>query len=116
MTNLIRVILLAGLVVSQSGCGTVVNLWLGVETGPATFAPPGLIGLSMETRVYGGLQNDIHGIGEALDGHEPLWWCVMTFFFFTFIDFPLCLVADTLTLPYTIPYVLTRPDPEPSKP
>jgi len=93
----------------QQGCGTVVNLVLGVETGEKKASPHFSMGaFSMETRIYGGIQNDAHGIGEAVSGEEGIWWSALTFLFFTFIDLPLSLAADTLTLPYTIPCVLTR--------
>jgi hypothetical protein len=101
----------------QQGCGTVVNLVLGVETGEKKASPHFSMGaFSMETRIYGGLQNDVHGIGEAVSGEEGFWWSALTFLFFTFIDFPLSLAADTLTLPYTIPHVLTRENKEPLSP
>lgn len=105
---------LLSLLASQQGCGTVVNLAYGVETGEKKASPhSSLGGLSMETRIYGGIQNDAHGIGEAVSGEEGFWWSALSFVFFTFIDFPLSLAADTLTLPYTIPYVLTRDESRP---
>jgi uncharacterized protein YceK len=108
---------LLSLLAVLQGCGTVVNLTLGVETGEskaATHSSWG--GLSMETRIYGGIQNDVHGIGEAVSGEEGFWWSVLSFVFFTFVDFPLSLVADTLTLPYTIPAVLLREEKDPPSP
>lgn len=91
-------------VLGQTGCGTVANLWLGVE-GEAT-----AYGHSWETRIYGGIQNDAHVFREALDGNEGILYSVL-FLIGACIDLPLSLVADTLTLPYTIPCVLSRPDP-----
>jgi uncharacterized protein YceK len=97
--------LLLCLITGQTGCGTVVNLVWGVESENPAAKP------RWDTQVYGGIRNDVHGIGEAVQGVEGFWWSALTFFYYTFIDFPLSLAADTLTLPYTIPYVLTRPDP-----
>lgn len=105
-------ITLAFLIAAQSGCGTAINLSLGVEGDIPT-----AYGRKFDTEIYGGILTDVHGIEEAVRGNEGLWWSLIAFPFFVFIDFPLSLVADTLTLPYTVPYVLTRPEPKrPSKP
>ena len=42
-------------------------------------------------------------------GEDGFWISLLTFPFYAFIDLPLSFVVDTLTLPYTIPYVLSRP-------
>jgi len=101
-----------------SGCGTVVNIWLGVEPDhPKTAASHYNWGVYFgDTEVYGGIRNDAHGIGEAACGENGFWWSVFAFPVLVFIDFPLSLVGDTLTLPYTIPYVLTREEPKASSP
>jgi uncharacterized protein YceK len=101
---------LLAIVVSQAGCGTVVNLAWGVDSEDPAARP------SVDTQVYGGVRNDLHGVGEAVRGEDGFWISLITFPFYAFIDLPVSLVADTLTLPYTIPYALSRRDEAPSKP
>jgi uncharacterized protein YceK len=83
MTSTRITVLLAGCAIFVSGCGTIANL----ETGKPNF--------------YGGVQNDVQlletprsqpqGIGIRNLGSLVL-----------FVDLPLCLVADTLTIPLAI--------------
>jgi hypothetical protein len=93
---------LLGLAASLSGCGTGVNLWMGVEEKNA-----GRIFNRWDTQPYGGLLNDFHGLDEAVHGAEGFWMSLLAFPFF-FIDLPLSLAADTLTLPCTVPCALVR--------
>ena len=92
--------------VCLSGCGTVVNLTHGVDEYWAELHYPAV---PAETRIYGGIQNDYHGIRSAIDGEAgaSVELNVLSFLFFTLIDFPLSLAADTVTLLYTVPYALT---------
>lgn len=53
---------------------------------------------------------------DAVRREEGFWGFLLPFLFFGFIDFPPSLVAETRTLPYTIPSGLSRPDPKPSSP
>jgi uncharacterized protein YceK len=113
-----RILLVEALVLALSGCGTGVNLWLGVEPEhPRTSASHYAWGVDFgDTQIYGGIQNDVIGIGRAVRGEDGFWWSVISLPLLVLVDFPLSLVADTLTLPYTVPYVLTREDPKPSSP
>jgi len=95
---------------SQSGCGTVVNLWLGVDERDPAARPP------MDTQAFGGILNDFHGVDEALRGEEGLWMSLLGFPFFAFIDLPLSLAGDLLTLPYTSLYVVVRAERKASPP
>jgi len=101
-----------------SGCGTGLNLWLGVEPDhPRAAASHCRWGVDFgDAQVYGGIQNDAHGISKAARGEYGFWWSVLAFPVLVFIDFPPSLVGDTLTLPETIPTVLTREEPKASSP
>lgn len=99
--------LLAVLLVSQSGCATCLR----------NFILPGLHG-GPEPRVYGGVMVYVENWS---DPKREYWWQHILAALFTLIDFPLCLVADTLTLPITVPLELSReaesePKPEPESP
>jgi len=87
-------ILLCGL----SGCGTILNFTMGVSER----------GQPARTEIYGGLQIDAQAVGKAFEGYQPWWFNVFAFLFV--FDVPLSLVADTITLPVTLPIALTRGD------
>jgi hypothetical protein len=84
---------------SQAGCGTILNLALGVEE-------PGARILSFKTEVYGGLRNDAHALKEAIEGFDG--WLASVYYFLFVFDVPLSFVADTITLPITVPLLLSR--------
>ena len=86
-------ILLSGM----AGCGTVLNFSMGVSQPGAELAG---------TEIYGGLQVDAQMVGKAFEGYQPWWFNVFAFLFV--FDIPLSLVADTITLPITIPIALSR--------
>ena len=90
-------ILLAALLISLPGilgCVTLVDTF-GLHThGP---------------RVYGGMQ---WYLDNQYFQPEWYWWPLELLFYL--VDFPLSLAVDTLLLPYTIPYELTREQPEES--
>src|SRR5438309_1306693 len=89
----------------MGGCGTVLNLAVGVETGAVVRAET--LGLGFETQIYGGVQVDAGAVHKACKDpegwfhHDVLWLLFV-------LDFPLSFVADTITLPITIPIVLSR--------
>ena len=87
-----------------SGCGTVVNLVIGVDAGAST--TPNWVALHAETRIFGGLQVDANAVHKASKGEEG-WIASLIGFLFVF-DFPLSFVADIITLPITIPIELSR--------
>lgn len=80
-----------------SGCGTILNFSMGVT--PPDAQPP-------RTEIYGGVQIDAQLVGKAVDGYQPWWFNVLGLLFV--FDVPLSLLADTITLPVTIPIALTR--------
>ncbi len=102
-----------------TGCGTVVNL---TRPEPEPVPEAERVGLDggeyrpVPLQVYGGLKYyflDPH--------HEDLKWLVdlrgVSALICWAVEFPLCLVGDTLTLPITIPATLLREDlpPPPAK-
>lgn len=91
--------------IALSGCGTVWNLAYGVSTGGKAIPPIG--GLGAETRIYGGLQVDAQAIHKACVYPEG-WFHYYAGWFFFILDMPLSFVADTITLPITIPIELSR--------
>jgi uncharacterized protein YceK len=102
-----RILLALVLAGSLTGCGTIVNLTIGVDDHESHGSVPAfggtLSGLSWRTQIYGGIQGDIVGIGKCVRGEEGLAYSLIFFPLLVLVDFPLSLVADTLTLPYTIP-------------
>ena len=89
----------AALLPLLGGCGTYFNFSLGVPQHP--------LRLGGDPEIYGGLQIDAEGCGKAVRGDEGFWFSLLGFVFLIF-DFPLSFIPDTLTLPITIPMVLTR--------
>jgi uncharacterized protein YceK len=104
---LLAIVSLAG--AALSGCGTAWNLAYGVDTGAQVTAE--WVGLGAETRIYGGLQVDAQAIHKACIYPEGWFHHYVVWFLFV-LDFPLSFAADTITLPITIPIVLSR---EPKK-
>ena len=77
------------------GCGTLKNLNLSTPTGEGEIPPP--------TRIYGGVRQDWtefnkQQCNEVAFIFLPLWLA----------EFPLSLIGDTLTLPYTAGVEVTR--------
>ena len=93
----ILAIILAGLPPLAAGCGTVANtVWFTPEEGGK--------------RVYGGVRADLEGCREFIgsDSGPPIrpWFDAR---FLYFLDLPVSAIADTVTLPYTIPCALWAP-------
>jgi len=82
-------------VISQMGCGTIMNFSPKVDSGQREE-----IG---KMRIYGGVSIDAQTLSEAA---WP-WQKLLTILFLT-VEFPLSLVMDTVTLPVTIPVTLSR--------
>lgn len=82
-----RAIALGALACGLAGCGTVWNLRTPDEA-----------------RVYGGVQRAVSGIERASEDPEtpPLTWPVMV------ADVPLSAIGDTVTLPVSLFYTITR--------
>lgn len=81
-------------VLSLCGCGTILNFKDGVGS-------PGVVGaVRQPTQPYGGVKNDLDGIMTF--EFVLLWPTIYT------MDIPLSAVADTLTLPVTIPMAIAR--------
>ncbi len=87
--------ILAMVVLSQIGCGTIMNFMPKVERGQREE-----LGMM---RIYGGVRIDAQTLSDA----SWPWQKILTFLFLT-VEFPLSLVLDTATLPVTIPVTLSR--------
>jgi uncharacterized protein YceK len=73
------------------GCGTVKNLNPPAPTGEGAIPPP--------TRIYGGVRQDWAELKAQQFGDV---YCMNLIFLPLYLaDFPLSLIGDTLTLPYT---------------
>jgi uncharacterized protein YceK len=93
LAHMIRCLLLASaLLVCLSGCGTFVNLNGGLGSKDK----------EMGTTPFGGVEIDAKAVAYPFSGNGFSFVGVLLFFG-GLIDFPFCLVLDTLTLPYTIP-------------
>ena len=93
MMKWVLVVSLAMIVGSQSGCMTIFGNFVnaGIDGHP-------------ETRIYGGVRLHVDGWGfENMSTLE-----IMFYWIVALIDIPLCFVADTVTLPITIPMELSR--------
>lgn len=112
MKAVAALVLAAGL----SGCGTIVNLTVGTDTGvkKGGSAFGGYLGGTVyRTEIYGGILNDIHTLDDEFRRGG---WYLLLVPWIALIDFPLSLAADTATLIITVPVVLTREeDPPPPK-
>ena len=103
-----RCILLGSLVVivaSQSGCGTIFgNFMVPCIWGSCCSEP--------ETRIYGGVRLHAeewqHRSSEAFAARQVSTLDIMWYWLISVIDIPLSFVADTLTLPITVPIELSR--------
>ena len=71
-----------------SGCGTIVDCSMRHSDGP---------------RIYGGARLYFEGFTI---GEEAYWWPLTVLMYL--VDLPLSAVADTVILPFTVPYVLSR--------
>jgi uncharacterized protein YceK len=97
-TALIAVVTVIG-AVSLSGCGTVCNL------------AGGIVHPDNETRVYGGVILDLEVIDAAVSGKKTFGGgpgAVVVLLPLAVLDPMLSLIADTLTLPFTIPLQAKR--------
>ena len=89
-----------------TGCGSISNLSEG----------PGMHEKRVRTMPYGGVLIDAEVLAEpCTDPHSSVFGDVFAVLF-GLIDLPLCIVVDTLTLPYTIPKALSYPAGSESKP
>jgi uncharacterized protein YceK len=95
MGRSLGIAIIAVLVISQAGCGTVMNFSPKVESSQREE-----IG---RMRIYGGVRIDAQTLSEAA---WP-WQKLLTLLVLT-VEFPLSLVMDTVTLPVTIPVTLSR--------
>jgi uncharacterized protein YceK len=90
-----------------SGCGTLFNM---KEQPPTTLWPAGPSEPTL--RPYGGLRYDFEALNLAVEGgHFDAFDLAVYMPWFEFVvgvDMPLCLVADTLTLPWTIQAAVER--------
>jgi uncharacterized protein YceK len=88
--------MLVGIVViSQMGCGTVLNFWSSQGHGYRDDYG--------QMEIYGGVAIDAQALSEAKGTWEKLWAIL-----FLTVEFPLSLVLDTATLPVTIPVTWSR--------
>jgi uncharacterized protein YceK len=95
------------LVTSLSGCGTILNLTVGADTGAREggvvfdgyYSNP-----VFHTQVYGGLKNDADLIEMQAEAGG---WSLLLIPLLL-VDLPLSFAGDTVTLLYTVPCVLTR--------
>jgi len=82
-------------VISQMGCGTILNFWS--SNGHGYREDYG------QMEIYGGVSIDAQALSEAQWPWQKLWGILVLT-----IEFPLSLVMDTVTLPVTIPVSLSR--------
>ena len=94
MRRSIGIAILAIFVISQTGCGTIMNFSPKFDSGQREE-----IG---KMRVYGGVRIDAQTFSEASGWQKLLTLLLLT------VEFPLSLVMDTVTLPVTIPVTLSR--------
>lgn len=85
------------------GCGTIINLAFGTEQPGAH--------LLLKTEIYGGVQVDAGAVHKGSQWEED--WLTNILGIMFIFDFPLSFIADTITLPITIPIVLFREDKKP---
>jgi len=93
---------ITALISPLEGCGTVVNLTIGAGEMFSRVPP--------RTEVYGGILVDAQAVRKGWEWKTPDPQWMRIFSLIWIFDFPLSLVADTLTLPITIPVVLFRED------
>jgi uncharacterized protein YceK len=114
-----RAVVLASLLLLGAvgmGCGTAVNLAVGVDDHEGGGSQIFGTGPGARTRIYGGIQGDIVSVGKLVRGERGLVFSLLCFPLLVLVDFPLSLVADTITLPYTIPVDLLYEPPKASSP
>jgi uncharacterized protein YceK len=93
----------AALVVIATGCGTMVNM-----TDPM-FSAPSNEPSRAEKQIYGGVVNDVDVIGGAVYWKSDYAPTARPFAVVVgLIDLPLSLVADTITLPWTVAHQIEK--------
>jgi uncharacterized protein YceK len=93
-----------------------VNLVVGVDDHDGGGTQIYGTGSGARTQIYGGVQGDIISIGRLVRGERGLVFSLLCFPLLVFVDLPLSLVADTVTLPYTVPVDLLYEPPKASSP
>ena len=89
----VRIAVILVIMVFISGCGTFVNL---------AFEQMHVDDPSVKTRIYGGIRLNLGVMGNSIQSGR------IGLLMFHILDFPLSLVMDTLTLPFTLFVELNR--------